>query len=152
MTLAANCRTATLTSRLRHYFKSYFPSLETSRGHPGRSEDMSAGTMSGAREIDMGFTKLRETNEEQVKIERYSQKKTKKKNQGLNLCWTTLMLYCKVNLITLRKNNSLVLFNSLSYLSPTIITIPFLLGIQISFACNFILKPAQIYLLYCLYQ
>lgn len=139
MTLAANCRTATLTSRLRHYFKSYFPSWETSRGHPGRSEDMSAGTMSGAREIDMGFTKLRETNEERVKIERYSQKK---KNQGLNLCWTTLMLYHKVNLITLRKNNSLVLFKILSYLSPTIITIPFLLGIQISFACNFILKPA----------
>lgn len=78
MTLAANCRTATLTSRLRHYFRSYFPSWETSRGHQGRSEDMSAGTMSGAREIEMGFTKLRETNEERVKL-RDTHKKEKTK-------------------------------------------------------------------------
>lgn len=77
MTLAADCRTATLKSRLRHYFKSYSPSWETSRGRPGRSEDMSAGTMFGARGIDMGFTKLRGTTEERVKIERYSQKKSK---------------------------------------------------------------------------
>lgn len=70
MTLAANYRTAISTSRLRHYFRSYFPSWETSRGCLGRSEDIFAGTMFGAQGIDMGFTKLRGTNEERVKIER----------------------------------------------------------------------------------
>lgn len=80
MTLAANCRTATLTSRLRHYSKSYFPLWETSRGRPGRSEDMSAGKMFGARGIEMGFTKLRITNEERVKTERHSQKKNEELN------------------------------------------------------------------------
>lgn len=88
MTSAANCRTATLTSRLRRYFKSYFLWWETSRGRQGRSEDTSAGAIFGARGIDLGFTKMRDTNEQRVKIERDS-----KKNEGLNSCWTILMLY-----------------------------------------------------------
>lgn len=66
MTSAANCPTATSTSHSKHYSKSYFPLWETSRGRPGRLEDTSAGTMFGARGIDLGFKKLMATSEQQA--------------------------------------------------------------------------------------
>lgn len=83
MTSAANYPTATSTSHSKHFYKSYFPLWETSRGRPGRLEDMSAGTMFGAQGIDLGFTKLRASSEQQA----YKQK------EELNPCWMRLMQY-----------------------------------------------------------